>query len=87
MLATIYAVPISDLTKIDQNLNESFFEQLLKTNHNLGVAHEKYFIINNRVNINIYANLPQVYKNYSIFVRLEVFRHFTDSLSNTSQRE
>lgn len=83
MQYTIYAVPISDLQKIDQQLNEMFFEQLIKTNPNLGISHEKYFILNNHVNINIYANLPQVYKNYSIFVQMAANKAiFTQLLKN-----
>ena len=83
MHSTIYIIAISDLKKVDENLNESFFEQLLKTNLNLGIIHEKYFIINNRVSINIYANLPQVYKNYSIFVQMAANKAiFTQILKN-----
>ena len=48
----ILCIPISVLTKVDENLNEQFLEDLLNNIPNFGKKHDNYYLVNNNLTIN-----------------------------------
>lgn len=70
MQATIFCVELTKLQKVDSSFTNEFFEHLLTNNPQLGMVGNNYYLLNNNININFIANLPNIYKYYSIFVQL-----------------
>lgn len=70
MQATIFCVGLSKLQNISKDFNNQFLDYLLTTNPQLGSIYDNYYIINNKININLYTNLPPIYFYYSNFVML-----------------
>lgn len=70
MHATIFCVELTKLQNTSKDFTTQFLDHLLTTNPQLGSIYTNYYIINNKININLYPNLPPIYFYYSNFVML-----------------
>lgn len=56
----ILSIEIGRLTKINENLNEKFIEELFLQIPHLGKKHDRYFIINNNLTINSHQSILHI---------------------------
>lgn len=61
-MITILVVPLSKITAIDPELNETFFNTILKDIPQLGKVNNTHYILNNNLTINNPANLGFIKK-------------------------
>lgn len=63
----ILVIPISKLTKINPDLNDTFFTELINQIPQAGKIADNYYIINTNLTINQGINL-QLYKIYNLLL-------------------
>ncbi len=74
-MINILSIELNKLTRIDENINESFIENIFAQIPMIGKKHEKYYIINNNLTLHNADNSLFITK-FNVFLQMSVMKGY-----------